>query len=1007
MAGTETLDGCLVECTVLPCTPSILRSIGSPNKYKRLRAIFLGGEAPTEDLVARWSGPRTSVYNCYGPSETTCASLISELRPDSPIDLGLPMKGSKVILVKDDDTNSEEGEIWISGPGLAVVYLNNPELTASKFNIFQGERYYRTGDFARRQDGKLFFLGRGDSMIKNRGFLVNLESEVIPALLSQNGVESAMASHFGNSLYGFVTPESCDSTELRNQMLQTFDAFLVPDRIFALKSLPLNQNGKVDIKALQKIAECNEYSHRMEKTDTLASDPFKSAVVEVLNIPWNTLNESATFISLGGNSLRAIQLLSKLQKQGFQFSMRSLLGDTPLNVVELSVTPLDSTESDIAEESKEVPMTETQINMLSSITTLPLQYYLLVEIEIPTPLSEYDEQRLQRCWEILHQRHPILSCSFDMESQSSWTEPDQKLGWRTIHTTETDLLTTVINEVETFSKEVEETCTMWNPPTAYRLIKAENSSSRLLWFIHHARIDGYSMETLLKEVQILLNGGSLPKATTFASAAAFQHSLRFTSSVETDGVWRRITELQAKAKSINLPRPKPKNSNLRAKNEVEISSGVSVVDIELGCRNAGVTLSSAIYGAWAKLLTWYTGSKTASFGVVFSGRNLPIKDADTVVGPLLNVCPFATGTPQQDQSLNTWLKSIQTQILAMTDSQWMAPTQSSGFDTLVSLQYDIPEPAWNCKSFPGPWKFQQYQKSEFMWTLLVEMEGKELKFRLLYHPSKVTLSATERAVRHFCNILMTMIVAMKDESEQSMKLPLTRSEIAALTQRWQPKAAVPPGHSSLKDAFELTARRYPSLIAVELFLSSMTYRELEIAANTVAWKLMSLPGRPTMVAIMADGGLNWVIATLAVVKAGAVYCPIDVSLPKERINAMIRLSAAQVILCPDSHTQYMALEADIPVISVAEILDTEIQRPENPDTVSSLQDPAYLIFTSGTTGIPKGVLATHQGLLSYISYPPARLHAVPGRRIAQMFSVGFDACAAEILEHFVTALRSS
>lgn len=998
IAQPETLESCLEDCTILPCTPSILRSLSAARTHEKLRAIFLGGEATTQKLISSWTVPGRAIYNCYGPSETTCASLLSELSPGSPIDLGRPMKGSDVSLVT-NGVRSDEGEIWISGPGLAIGYLNKPALTASKFVFFEGKRFYRTGDFARRQDGKLYFLGRGDSMIKNRGFLVNLESEVIPALLAQYGVESATALHIDGSLYGFVTPSTCPVKELRRNMLEEHDAFLVPDRIYALNSLVLNQNGKIDGRPLQQMVLHNAHKNGdASVAPGTMLDFLRSSVADVLCLPFDAVNDDATFVSLGGNSLLALRLLTKLREKHLMVYMAPLMGDLPLRSICSGLTSLAKPCIRRLPYGESFPLTTMQEKMLCTMATNPVQYYLLVEIDLAASLSDLQESQFRSAWEMLYRRHVILTCTFDLKEQECVPSEAWEMDWMSVSISKSNRASEIARQKKVLFQRVR-SCDASNPLNAFRMITATDSSPHILWCIHHSRIDGHSVAVLLDELRAILDGNVLPNPPEFHAVLCVQRSLRAAASPEAHTFWNSITRLQADAKALQLPRETTPACELGFSSEYQavITSGIPLTSIASVCRSRGISVSSLIYGAWAKLMMWYTGSKAASFGVVFSGRNLRLNEADVIIGPLINVCPFAMNDMQGDQSAKYWIQDIHSQILAMADYQWTVPMDHTAFDTLVSLQYDMLEARMSSKSIPEPWKIRQTQLSEFTWTLLVESEREELKFRLLFAPTKVTSHTTIKVLRQFRDMFLNLLDALiQEESGRSIRPPLSQCEFDALIQREQPPAFIPPGHSSLKVAFEMVARVYPDAVAVEGSAASLTYEELDAAANKVAWDLSSYADKGTPVAILADGSLDWIIATLAAVKVGAVYCPIDVELPAERAQTIIRTSGAKTALVPRRDSEHLISQLEpVRVIFVSDIL-SEPGHYEALQTDIALQDPAYLIFTSGTTGTPKGVLATHQGLLSYISYPPARLHAALGRRIAQMFSVGFDACAAEI-----------
>lgn len=176
---------------------------------------------------------------------------MAELRPNLPVTLGDPMAGTKFLVLNDSLEESTEGELHISGPSLASGYFNNHELTAARFIHRQGERLYRTFDHVRKTPEGIVFCGRHDSVIKNRGYLINIETDVLPMLLSYPGVEAAIAFQHQGKLVGAVVPNTVEFTNMRRQLSECHDSFAVPDQILAYKVFPQTPNGKVDVQKLK------------------------------------------------------------------------------------------------------------------------------------------------------------------------------------------------------------------------------------------------------------------------------------------------------------------------------------------------------------------------------------------------------------------------------------------------------------------------------------------------------------------------------------------------------------------------------------------------------------------------------------------------------------------------------------------------------------------------------------------------------------------------------------
>jgi Acyl-CoA synthetases (AMP-forming)/AMP-acid ligases II len=222
------------------------------------------------------------------------------------------------------------GEVLIAGPGLAAGYLDNPTLTAAKFIELNGKRFYRTGDLANRtKSGELVWAGRADSLLKNRGFLINLETETEPALLAFPSVRLAVAFKWRDKLVGCVQPGTVDVHELREFMQKHYDSFIIPDKIFSMDSFPLNVNSKTDRRALEDLLEKemaqDDETFLLEDSSLPAYDTLCLAFSQCLHVSSKELNRDSSFTRLGGNSLTAIRLCNLLKKRGFPISVVRIL----------------------------------------------------------------------------------------------------------------------------------------------------------------------------------------------------------------------------------------------------------------------------------------------------------------------------------------------------------------------------------------------------------------------------------------------------------------------------------------------------------------------------------------------------------------------------------------------------------------------------------------------------------------------------------------------------------
>lgn len=947
--------------------------------------------------------------------------MIAKLSPDLPVTLGRPMANGRVYLLDASMKVSIEGEICISGVGLAMGYFQNEELTKQKFIQWNGTRIYRTGDFARQTIHGLEFLGRQDSLVKNRGFLINLESQVVAALRDYPSVQSATAFIHRDRLVAFVSPVGLDVQAMRDQLSLTYDSFLVPDQIRTVDSFPLSPNGKVEIRRLRDLLD-----HELASVESQSNEEgsrmnvLRSALSIILGLPLQVIRSRSTFWELGGNSLTAIELVSHLHKKHltipFSHLFKLTLSEISTAIESIPCLPraeyltdgiILNTEEPPSTPERSVPMTSVQMNMIRSSVRNPVTNYMLVAMAFEHPNKQFDLERLRSAWLTVLDRHSIFRTVFDLEKGLQHVTSHLPFDWKMKPTGVEVWEDTVDRESQSMYHQVESRHqdSLYMPNNSFRLITAFNQKSTLLWLVHHSQVDGWSMSVLFRELQTLLGGEKPLEAPQFSDFALAQHF--------------RVREVQDVAKQfwaqtmdgylpvVPLKLPMPETSLLAGSpSEVAINLSLSSSQFERSAHIFGVSPAVIIYGAWAVLLSAYTSTARVVFGAVFSGRNFPMSSADRIVGPLINTCPFVFDTDATSNKIQALL-DIEAKLLQISDYQWSSAqfledlstgNQADIFNTVVAIEYDIPEIALISDTMPGPMKLSRKDVPEFGLSVLIESGYDGLRVRFVYNKSLYEASTMKRMLKHFRNVLRAFLDPRCLTLESVRNRMIGSAEFLTLTRPSLVFNEVYNGPPNLKNAFEQAADQWPDLTAVDSSTGSITYRELDQISNRVANRLAATIQRGDVVAVLSDGSLDWVIAFLSVVKAGAIYTPIDTTLPSRRMQAIVEHGSVALCILLGHRPQETFQVGNVQTLSFQEILDaSNSTNAERLPTTINGTDPAYVIFTSGSTGVPKGARIRHEAILSYISYPPARIHAGPGRKNAQMYSVGFDASIAEVL----------
>ena len=315
------------EITYFSTVPTMLAMID--RDLPSVRTLVLGGEACSNELVARWAKPGRRMLNTYGPTEATVVATWCECSPNETISIGLPLPGYAAYVLNEDlepVAAGETGELFIGGAGVARGYMNLPELTAERFiaNPFEedeADRLYRTYDHVRLGErGELYFLGRLDDQIKIRGFRVEL-SEIEAVLLTHPSIKAAAAAVVDmqdrKELAAYVVTEdgsdTLDRDALAALMRERMPAYMVPQYLDVVTELPMMSSGKIDRKALpsprKPLADIGAVVAPASDLERQIADAWQQAFrLSEISV------EADFFFDLGGHSLIAAQAVARMRE---------------------------------------------------------------------------------------------------------------------------------------------------------------------------------------------------------------------------------------------------------------------------------------------------------------------------------------------------------------------------------------------------------------------------------------------------------------------------------------------------------------------------------------------------------------------------------------------------------------------------------------------------------------------------------------------------------------------
>ncbi|HVG07687.1 MAG TPA: amino acid adenylation domain-containing protein, partial [Thermoanaerobaculia bacterium] len=996
-----------------------------------LRIVNLAGEPLKRALVQqieRWH-PGVRVLNLYGPSEDTTYSTWAEVSgEEGTVTIGRPVAGTAAYLLDPHGNpvpRGVPGELHLAGAGHARGYFGQPELTAAKFipDPFApqpGGRLYATGDLARlRQDGNLEFLGRIDHQVKIRGFRIE-PGEIEAVLAAHPGVEAVavVPQEMGSDdrrLVAYVVGQTLDLEELRAIAACRLPGHMVPSAFLALPALPLTANGKLDRRALPR-PDLPPAPGAAARPRNPTEELLVGLWAELLGLDAGQVGIDSNLFALGGHSLLATRLISRVRKD--------LRVEVPLRGVFEAQTPAGLARLILA--SREVPEAPPiqPVPRTGSMRRLPLSFaqerlWFLDQLDprsatynIPAAVrlrGRLDTRSMAACLQEIVRRHEALRTTFAVDEG----RPVQRIappGPVALPVIDLEGQSKVAEVAQSLSIEESrrgfdlERGPLWRA-TLLRLSEGEHL---LLLILHHTVTDGWSMGVFARELSAIYEafaGGllsPLPELPIqYADFARWQREWMSGAVLEGQlAYWRRQLE---GAPVLELPsdRPPPRvRASRGASQSLELSRPLAVRLEELA-RREGVTLFMVLLGGFAALLSRYTEQEDVSIGTAIANRNRA--ETEGLIGFFANMLVLRadlSGDPS-GRGLLARVRELALSAYAYQDLpferlvQELQPQRDAEtlplFRVVLTLGAD---PALGL-ALPGltaePWPLDT-GSAKFDLTLQISASDRGLAGVLEYSSELFDTPTPQRLVRHFASLLEDL--AADPERRVSGLALLTTAERHHLLAEWS-GASGRPLASTIPELFARQVELRPDAVAVSLGEQRLTYGELDQCANRLAHHLGRLGVGPEVpVGLYLERSLDLIVALVAIVKSGGAYVPLDPSHPRERMAFILAQTGSPIILT------WERLRGDLPEPARVLCLDGDDRAKigdiaEPPAPTVSPGNLAYVLYTSGSTGEPKGVGVPHRAVVrlvrdtGYASFSPDEV-------FLQLAPVPFDASTLEI-----------
>ncbi|MBJ9974988.1 amino acid adenylation domain-containing protein [Pseudomonas sp. S75] len=1001
-----------------------------------LRRVLCSGEALPGALVRRFKAqlPSVELHNLYGPTEAAvdvsawhCAEPLAQTPDNTPI--GKPVANTALYVLdaqRQPVPQGVAGELYIGGVQVARGYLNRDDLTAERFlhdpfTQRPGARLYRTGDLARHlADGTLEYLGRNDDQVKIRGLRIEL-GEIQACLTRIAGVQEAAVLALdlppaGLRLVAYHTGAEHDAETLRAELKGQLPEFMIPAQFVHLAALPLSPNGKLDRKALP-VPQADALQRRVHEAPQGDAETLLAQLwCQLLGL--ERAGRRDGFFELGGHSLLAVTLVAQLRARGLALDIQALFTQPDLASLAATLVPLEQVQvpanrigdhcTRITPEllalvqldqqaiDRLVDQVDGGVGNVQDIYPLgPLQagmlyHHLAHEGEgayvLQARFHLADRSRLQRLHHALDQviaRHDSLRTAFHWQGL---VEPVQVV-WR-----HAPLEVVQLGDVEDVHR-----FDLRRAPLLRLVHSTDPASGRLeaTLLFHHLVMDHVALELLRSELQACLQGEvqHLPAPVPYRNYIA--QVLR-----SGDDAAAFFTEQLADIDEPTLAYGGYARPHLDALSDhhQRLDDALSA-RVREQARLHAVSAASLMHLAWALVLGQLSGRDSVVFGTVLLGRLQGGEGAERGLGVYINTLPLrldlaghsAQAALQQAHARLTGLLAHEHAALSVAQRCSALPVGAALFSTLLNYRHSAPggQDAQQRAAWDGIELVHAQERSNYPLAISIDDLGQGFALTAQTEPG----IDARRLCGYFRQSLEVLVEALHTQSAEGLERlsVIPDSETRLLREQFNATTRDYPRDLPVHRLFEAQVARHPLAVAAREQHRSLTYAALNEQANRLAHYLLAQGvAAGDAVAILLPRSLALLQAQLAVAKCGAVYVPLDSQAPADRQTYMLQDCQAVALICTrDTTLACSARRIDLDHLDLAGMPD------HNPGLARGGDDVAYVMYTSGSTGAPKGVRVTHRGIARLV-LDDTYANFCAQDRIAFAANPAFDASTQEV-----------
>ncbi|MGA8163502.1 MAG: amino acid adenylation domain-containing protein [Waddliaceae bacterium] len=988
--------------THLDGTPSQLEPYDY-QKFPTVKRVTVGGEFLSPkfyDKVAR----HKVLYNIYGVTEASVSSTFNLTSKDN-LTIGFPISNVTCYVLNRDLSPlpvGAIGELLIGGEGVARGYLNHPNLTTEKFipNPFQIEvekkegknaRLYRTGDLVRRRtDGHIEYLGRNDCQVKIRGQRIELKEieqtirlydKALQCVVTVKGEKTST-----QCLVGYiVSKDKIDKGGLKSFLHERLPDFMVPQFIIQVEGIPLTSNGKIDTKSLPSPQSVGINTYIGPQTS------LERAVVkawsDVLGIAESEISVEDSFFQLGGNSILAIKLISKINDIDPSLNAPVAAVFTYRTIREFCHYAEKKRDQKITIQKSPVLHESDQVLSFAQERLWFFDHYAPNTGVYNVPMlfkvsKEIDLERLDKALTAIIQRHEILRTVIHTSQKGT--------GYQIVYdmtdhpfTVERNHFRTTEKLLEHYKKEAYHSFDLSRDYPIKISINEVLQENYLSIIAHHIAFDGWSVTNFIKELKHFCNGEQetleeLP--IQYKDYALWQRKyLSGKKFEELAAFWENKLE---DFEPLNFPTdyPRPHEIDYRGANQTLFIDLAVSESLRKVAQHLDLSLHNLLLGAYCMVLQAFSYQKSFVIGIPFANRHF--KEVESLIGFFVNTLPIKAQF-HQSELLEMFLKEIEREVSEAQIHQdlpfeaivdMMGTPKDLSRHPIFQAMFTVLEETHEASVIQPYDVGFSFNVAKMDLTLTIDLA--QPRFHVLCNYA-VSLF-TDQTIKVFLDTFEEVLKQIAQLADQEKKRKEIRIQDFHFTNPFENRECFKkiehPVHKTLHELFEEQVIKTPNQIAVKSPLSELDYHTLNHRANQLAHFLIEkCKVQPsTLLSLFLDRNSDLIVAVLGILKAGGAFVPIDPAMPDERIAYMLKDSNTSIIITNTAYHDRLTslIGAQDNISRLLEIDCPEMQQQlsffsqKNPTRNLQSSALAYVIYTSGTTGFPKGVMIEHAGVVN-------------------------------------------